>query len=207
MRRKVFVSFRFADGKDYKEEIIKNLESRDLIVDKSEDVDRSHMSEEQIKEFLFKKLRDSSITIVILTPKAINYEKDYLGNYDDWLYDELRYSLYDREDNRINGVIALYTEDAEGLIITKNLHKCNICNEESNVNSVGDFDNLVRRNMMNVLNKYKKNKCDGIYNSDYDSYISLIKYSDFMNNPKKYIEIASEKRENRDKYEIKVYMK
>ena len=60
------------------------------------------MSEDTIQEYLYDKLKDTSVTIVILTPDAVSYRKNWLGNYDDWLYDELRYSLEDRNNNRTN---------------------------------------------------------------------------------------------------------
>src|SRR5690554_5663780 len=105
MARNVFVSFRFSDGEEYKNELCKNFSEEDVI-DYSEYEDRSELSEDSIREYLYSKLKKSSITIVILTPAAVNYKKDIWGKYDDWLYDELRYSLEDRNENRTNGVIA-----------------------------------------------------------------------------------------------------
>lgn len=207
IKRKVFVSFRFDDGHDIKEDVIEVLENEGLIIDKSEDVDRSHLSEESIREYLFKKLKDSSITIVLITPKAVNYKKDYLGNYDDWLYDELRYSLYNRENNPINGVIALYTDDSKKYLIEQVRHSCEVCNEESVVNNIKSFDNLIRPNMMNVKKKHKRNDCVEIYDGDYDSYISLISLNKFLDDPSHYLEVATEKRKNASNYEVRVRMK
>lgn len=203
-KRKVFVSFRFSDGNNIKDKLVDLLEEQDLIIDKSEDKDRREMTDETIQSYLFEKLKDSSITIVLLTPMAVNYKRDYLNRIDDWMYDELRYSLYDRTDNPINGVIALYTPQAESTLIIKTTHKCDKCNETTNVDLLQDFDNLVRDNMINVISKYKKNSCDNLYDSDYDSYISLVKLEEFYNNPSKYLEIATEKRKNVNHFTIKV---
>ena len=90
MATKVFISFRFKDGKDLKDELIELFDSSTKVINRSEDVDRKEMSEETIKEYLYDKLNDTSVTIVLLTPEAINYKKDLGGGYDDWLYDELR---------------------------------------------------------------------------------------------------------------------
>ncbi|MDD4157284.1 MAG: TIR domain-containing protein [Candidatus Cloacimonetes bacterium] len=203
-RRKVFVSFRYKDGAKIKEDLIENLEALDIIIDKSEDEDRSHLSEESIKEYLFEKLRDSSITIVILTPKALQYYRKDDGDIDDWLYDELRYSLYDRTNNRINGVIALYTQESKPMLFDIVKHSCNKCNEVQQVFLIKPFDNLVYDNVLNIKTKYKHNKCEGLFDADFDSYISLIALEDFYNNPLEYLKIATEKREKSDEYQIKV---
>lgn len=206
-KRKVFVSFRFSDGEKSKENLIEFLEKEQLIIDKSEDVDRSNLSEEAIKEYLYEKLRDSSITIVILTPQAVNYKRNQFNEIDDWLYDELRYSMYNRKGNPINGVIALYTPQAKNMIMTENTHICEVCNEQSVINSIKHFDNLIKDNMMNVKPKFKLNKCEDIYDSDYDSYISLIPIEKFYDEPKKFIDYAIEKREKSEQYEIHVIKK
>lgn len=203
-KRKVFVSFRFSDGNKIKDKLVDFLEEQDLIIDKSEDKDRREMTDETIQSYLFEKLKDSSITIVLLTPKAVNYKRDSRNRIDDWMYDELRYSLYNRTDNPINGVIALYTPQTEDAIIRKSTHTCDKCNTTTNVKTVLEFDNLIRDNMMNVIKKYKKNSCDGIFDSDYDSYISLVKLEEFYNKPSQYIDIATEKRKKSEQYTIKV---
>lgn len=203
-KRKVFVSFRFCDGIQVKDKLIEFLEEQDLIIDKSEDEDRQQMSDETIQSYLFEKLKDSSITIVLLTPEAIRYRRGIYNSIDDWMYDELRYSLYNRADNPINGVIALYTPQAGNMIISKSTHKCDKCNTTKNVQTILDFDNLVKDNMMNVKRTYKKNSCNDLFDSDYDSYISLVKLEEFYNNPSRYIDIATEKRRNSNRYIIKV---
>ncbi|PAT01140.1 molecular chaperone Tir [Candidatus Izimaplasma bacterium ZiA1] len=203
MKTKAFVSFRFEDGIDLKDEIIEELKKKDLIIDKSESVDRSNMSEESIQEYLYEKLRDTSITIVIITPKAINYKKNWIsGLYDDWLYDELRYSLYERKGNTLNGVVAIYTDEAKSQLMYTSTKLCNDCNSEHTSQSINGFDNLVRMNMMNVKKTSKKNPCEGYYDSEYDSYISLVPYNDFKSNPKYYIDIALEKRNDSNNYNI-----
>lgn len=203
-KRKVFVSFRFEDGEEIKKDLIDHLIKKDLIIDKSENIDRRELSEETIKKYLFEKLKDSSITIVLLTPMAVNYERTIEG-IDDWLYDELRYSLYNRENNPINGVIAVYTKEAKQYLIRTTEHICNVCKEKQTVDSILEFDNLIRDNMFNIKQKFKLNKCDGIYDLDYDVYISLISLEDFLKESKKYIDIAFEKRNIAENYTIKVF--
>jgi len=201
MAHNVFISFRFEDGIDYKNELSNILDNSSILYDVSEDEDRSNMTEDAIKQYLYKRLRRSSVIIVLLTPKAITY-REKNGKYDDWLYDELRYSLEDREDNRTKGVIAVYTDSAFPYIIDKSQHYCEVCKKTSEVSIVKDFKNLVRKNMMNVKTDYKKNQCNGIFDSNYDSYASLVHYNDFIQNIGFYINVAIEKKEFKFKYDI-----
>ena len=79
MAKNVFISFRFNDGKNYKEYLSSLFDRYIDTVDYSEDLDRSYLSDEKIRQYLYGKLRRSSITIVLLTPLAINHKKDWLG--------------------------------------------------------------------------------------------------------------------------------
>ena len=190
MKRRVFVSFRASDGIKVKEDLCKRFSSDENIIDCSEDKDRSRESEETIKKYLYGKLKNTSVTIVLLTPNAIEHERNWCGKPDDWIYDEIRYSLEDRENNKCNGLIAVYTEEAKKYLIE----------EKEDCISVKDVYNLFRKNMMNVYDTYKICKIEGRYDANYDSYCSLISYKDFISNPIKYIEIAEEKRDNKYKY-------
>lgn len=202
MATKVFISFRFSDGKELKDELIELFDSSTEVINRSEDVDRSEMSEDTIQEYLYEKLKNTSVTIVLLTPDAVDYRKDLWGRYDDWLYDELRYSLEDRVSNRTNGIIALYTDDSESLVLKKSSHTCSKCNETSTCRSLLDFDNLARKNMLNVKEDYKENKCDGLYNDDKDSYISLVHFDSFKKDYEKYINSAKEKRDRKEEFNL-----
>lgn len=202
MATNVFVSFRFSDGVDLKEKLVELFDSSTEVINRSEDKDRSEMTDETIQKYLYKKLKDTSVTIVILTPNAINYEKDPFGEYDDWLYDELRYSLEDRTDNRTNGVIALYTDESKESLMKTSTHTCNVCNKESSCRTILSFDNLVRKNMMNVKEEYKANSCENLYDDEKDSYISLVHFDDFKEDYKNYIDKAKDKRNRKDEFDL-----
>ena len=64
--RNVFISFRYSDGHKYKDELSKLFDGSDDTVDFSEDEDRSQMSEDSIRQFLYGKLKRSSVTIILL---------------------------------------------------------------------------------------------------------------------------------------------
>lgn len=194
MARRVFVSFRFSDGEKYKKELTNLFDASTQVIDCSEDQDRSSQSESTIKNYLYGKLKNTSVTIIIITPKAIEHQKNWRGEYDDWMYDEIRYSLEDRENNRCNGLIAVYTPEARDLLISST---------SNYTTTVRDVDNLFRKNMMNVLPSYKKNPKEGVYDSTWDSYCSLVSWESFKKNYAHYIDVAGEKRECTYKYNIK----
>lgn len=202
MAKNIFISFRYSDGINYKNELTELFKEDDDTLDYSEDKDRSMMSEETIKKYLYGKLARSSVTIVLLTPKAICHQKDYNGKYDDWMYDEIKYSLEDRENNRTNGLIAVYVPEAKDMLISCNRCSNMYCEKACNIDNILPVDNLFRKNIMNVKNEYKTHNCNGIYDNDYDSYCSLISYEEFKNNYEKYIKIAEDKRDNTYKYDI-----
>ena len=193
MAKNVFISFRYTDGHCYKEELSKMFDKFQDTVDYSEDEDRSHMSESTIRTYLYRKLRRSSVTIILLTPMAVNHKKNWSGQYDDWMYDEIRYSLEDREYNRANGLIAVYVPEAASMLVH---------NQSNGIMAVNDVDNLFRKNMMNIKSSYKRNPTYGVYDADYDSYCSLISYKTFIQNMYKFIDIASQKRKEIYKYDI-----
>lgn len=193
MANNVFISFRYVDGIRYKDALANLFDQHTDTVDFSEDEDRSQLSDEAIRQYLYSKLRKSSVTIVLLTPQAVHHKRDYFGRYDDWMYDEIRYSLENRYSNRTNGLIAVYTPEAAKMLVSAGAN---------GTVSVNNVDNLFRRNMMNIKPVYKKNQNPGIYDRDYDSYCSLVSWSEFTNNVSHFITIADWKRNNTYRYDL-----
>lgn len=194
MARKVFISFRYSDGHIYKDALVNKFDNSDDIINCSEAVDRTKMSEETIKKYLYEKLKNTSVTIVLLTPQAINHQKNYFGNIDDWIYDEIRYSLEDRKNNRCNGLIAVYTPEAETFLLERH----------EGYTTIKDFENLTRKNMFNIKSRYKHCSTPDRYDSDLDHYCSLVSWSDFVSKPNYYIDKAIYKRENKEQYGLTV---
>ena len=75
----------------------------------------------------------------------------------------MRYSLEDRADNRINAVAAVYKDESKDLIRESNTHRCGVCGEEKTCTTILDFDNLLRKNMLNIKYDYKFNQCVALY--------------------------------------------
>lgn len=202
MATKVFISFRFSDGKEIKDELVDLFDESTQVINRSEDVDRSQMSEDTIQEYLYEKLKDTSVTVVLLTPKAVDYNKNFWGEYDDWLYDELRYSLEDRTDNRTNGVVAVYTNDAKDMLLENSSHYCSQCQQTKSCRTLKPFENLARKNMLNIKPSYKKNPCNDLYDDNHDSYISLVSLEDFKRDYTKYINNAKDKRKRTNEFNL-----
>lgn len=70
------LAFRFSDGNRYKKYLSGLFDKYSDTIDYSEDVDRSRMSDVTIKQYLYGRLRRSSVTIVLLTPSAVNHKKN-----------------------------------------------------------------------------------------------------------------------------------
>ena len=202
MARRVFISFRYSDGAKYKKALSDLFDEETRIINCSENEDRSNMSDETIRRDLYSKLKTTSVTIIIITPEAISHKKNWCGYYDDWMYDEIRYSLEDRENNRCNGIVAVYVPEARELLMQESIHTCQICNTTKTITTIFDVENLFRKNMMNIKKKYKINPCEGVYDSDEDSYCSLVSWENCTENYQRYIDYAVEKRENTYKYDI-----
>lgn len=202
MARRVFVSFRFSDGVLYKKKLDELFGSSVEVINRSEDTDRSNMSEDTIRNYLYEKLSDTSITIILLTPNALDYERDIYGRIDDWTYDEVRYSLEDRSSNRTNGLVAVYVPEAEDLLLSR--HGCTKCGKGCEITGIPDREHLFRKNMMNVKRAYASHACyeKGIFDSDKDSYCSLVSWSDFAGDYCGYIDKAADKRDRRDEFNI-----
>ena len=195
MARNVFISFRFSDGYKYKEILARCFDQSCDTVDFSEDQDRSLFSDDTIQRYLYSKLKRSSVTIILLTPNAINHKKDIWGRYDDWMYDEIRFSLENRENNRTNGLIAVYTPEAKPFLIEEQ--------QDTDIILINDVDNLFRKNMMNIKSQYKRNPENGIFDSNFDSYCSLVSFNSFIKDIGYYIDLAIQKRDSRFKYNIR----
>ena len=96
----------------------------------------------------------------------------------------------------------MYVPEAKEMLIRESTHTCQICNEEKKITTVLNVDNLFRKNMMNVKDSYKSNPCVGVYDSEKDSYCSLVPWDKFKSDYKKYIENAANKREHTERYKL-----
>lgn len=197
MANRIYISCK-EDGEAYKDELHTLLQESSSVIEVSEHKDYTKMSQHEIQMFLNKKLVNTSVTIVIMTPSAIKYRRGEYGLYEDWMYDELKYSFDKRDDIRSNGILAIYTEDIEHLILNTN----SVVSEQNLVK----FNNLISKNMINLKAIYKENPLTHAYNSLNESYVTLVSFDDFINDFQAYINNALSKRYEIHKYNIRSRM-
>lgn len=198
--RRVFISFRYSDGIEYKKELEERFDSSTKVINCSEDKDRSVLSDASIRQYLYDKLASTSVTIILLTPLALDYRRNWQGKIDDWTYDEVRYSLEDRANNRTNGLVAVCTPGVWDMVARKN--GCMECEKACQITTIRKREHLFRKNMFNVLPEFKQSNCPGIYNRLDDSYCTLVDWADFCNNFGFYIDKASEKRDRVNEFKL-----
>ena len=200
-KRKIFISFSYTDrNKQIKENLAGVLEEEGLIIDKSEREDKSQHTDETIWKHLEKRIKGSTITIVLLTKDLFEENKHKLdyspkGFLDSgWIYNEISASLRNWNENKINGIIAVYESDAETYIQQRVISSCLHCNGCYTTSIVLSAE-IIKKNKFNINPNFKTNKNCEQFSLEKDSFISLVSLEDFKKEPSRYIKIALEKRE------------
>lgn len=228
MGRNAFVSYKYADQKvqdlelfelvdflgskirrkitttarHYVDKVAEKLEKEDHIF-KGEDDDESmeSLSDSSIGTKLGDKIFYSSVTIVLISK---GMKEPFKSEKDQWIPWEISYSLkqQDRQGqkSKTNGVIAVVLPDEQGsydYYITKDAE----CNCRS-LNTPILFE-ILRKNMFNVKVPNRR-ICNGSYVYTGDaSYITSIKWEDFIIKPSTYIDKAIELRDRKEEFELR----
>lgn len=198
MARNTFISYKHSESQRVRDEILEAL-GKDATYYRGETSDSPNLSDattEAIKDHLRDMLFHTSVTIVVVSPRATQSE---------WMDWEIEYSL--KEISRqgrtsgANGVLAVVAPsdgDCSWLISHRNSEDgCRVRHvDESKL-----FD-IVNRNRFN--RKKKEFACAHCrtYDALSDSYISVIEKEAFLGNPTRYIENAFKKSEEIEEFEI-----
>ncbi|HXP49858.1 MAG TPA: TIR domain-containing protein [Bacteroidia bacterium] len=215
MGKKIFVSYKYSDKKvrpidgnkdttarEYVDKLEKLLEKDDHIYKgENDDEPLDSLADSTIGSKLGDKIFDSTVTIVLIS-KGMKEDKP---ENDQWIPWEISYSLREQSregvNSKTNAVLAVVVPDELGkydYYITEN-HECN-----SRTLNTDSLFQILRDNMFNIKDKEKDVRdCKGskIY-TGFPSYIYTVKWEDFVNNVNHYIDIANERRQNIDKYEL-----
>lgn len=195
IKRNLFISFSFNKSLNIKNRIAEKLESMGDIVNYSEKEDKSHLTDESIWNALLNRIKGSTITVVILSKDLVTEGKGEAGrNFMDsgWVYKEISASLRDWNNNRINGVIAVAPDNFYDEFLTR--RRCFECQGIHYSFKEGMINEIITANEHNVKDKFKKGgKCSD--DPLHDCYISVVRFSEFMQNPKKFIDNAADKRD------------
>lgn len=224
MGHKIFVSYKYADkdvnhiaGEWYEENTVRNyvdkLEeylsdiSDHIYKGESDGEDLSKLTEETIWEKLKSRIYDSTLTIVMISKNMKTWEADK----EQWIPREISYSLKeisrtDKSGNEVasktNAVLAVIVPDSNNSY-SYYTYKKTCCDSGCRVQLTNKLFDILKNNMFNVKEKDTNDCSDGskVYYGDC-SYITCVKWDDFINDVDSYIDKAYELQDNIENYEI-----
>lgn len=220
MGRKIFVTYKYADelvgaleaekttARTYVDELQKILEVKNHInKGEKDDADLSAFKDDTILTKLGEKIFDSSLTIIMISKGMMN---PMLPEVDQWIPWEISYSLKKKNRNgktsKSNSLLAITLPDELGLydyyIVDESCPHCKCRTLRTN-----KLFSIMQDNMFNIKQPaYSEctnhNPGSKVYTGQ-PSYIHSVKWSDFIVNPDRYIEIAISIGENIDAYNIR----
>lgn len=227
MGHKIFISYKYADsdvnhisGEWYESNTVRNYvdELESYLKDSSEHIykgesdgeDLSKLSEETIWSKLKDRIYDSSLTIVMISK---GMKELYTLDKDQWIPWEISYSLKeisrkskngDAITSKSNAMIAIVVPDKNNSYDYYTYEKkCNGCTGGCRILLTNKLFTIMKNNMFNVKTPNTDDCNDGstVYHGD-SSYITSVKWSDFISDVDKYINKAYELQEKIEDYDI-----
>ena len=223
MGKKIFVSYKYADSdvqnlrsyenstvRDYVDEFEDKLDKSDNIYKgESDGEDLSHLTDDQIWEKLKDRIYDSSVTVVFISP---NMRETWNADRNQWIPWEVSYSLKevsrrnkngDPVTSRTNAMVAVVLPDTNGSY-SYYLESKSCCNNSCLMHHTNKLFKIIRENKFNRKKNADKYVCesgDTIWRGAC-SYIAAVKWCDFIDDYRKYIEQACDRQDNIDDYGI-----
>lgn len=228
MGRKIFISYKYADTlvKDLQKKSLSFEHDKFLIIPRStrardyvdllqNKIGKDHInlgekdgeslasfSEPSIETSLKKKIRQSSITIVLISKgmKPTDNEKDH------WMPWEVSYSLrtipsgsYTKQMNAIIGVVLPDETGTYDWYYISN-SACNCTTHQT-----GKLFKILKDNTFNIIDKEFR-ECEGqkIYINDEASFFKTIKWDEFMSRHNYFLDKAIEIKENKEAYDVHI---
>src|SRR5690554_1602517 len=216
--KKVFVSYKYSDvveGREnefnFRDGLIDILGDRGLLHkgEDDESLDLSDYNESQIIDKIAPYIKNSSITVVLITPNAKESK---------WIPWEISMSLrertykYERKMTR-NGVIGIYlplnTQNIPDYCGSYDFYReIRPCGTRLNYTDI--LPEIIEDNRLNLINgSYicSQGCCENVYSSEEGSYIELVEWHDFVANMNKYIERAWNRSEHFENYDTRIRLK
>lgn len=222
MGRKIFVSYKYADDDVFNVNNEDNSTVRsyvDILEEKIDDSshiykgesdgeDLSQLSESTIWSKLKDRIRDSTLTIVMISPNMKTFWK--LEKYQ-WIPQEISYSLKeisrknsngDPVTSKTNALLAIVLPDSNNSY-SYYTYQNSCCDTGCRVLKTDTLFSIMRNNMFNIKNPDKRS-CDtgSTIWSGQVSYMPSVTWDDFISNIDYYINLAYEIQENIDDYNI-----
>lgn len=227
MGHKIFISYKYADsevnhisGEWYENNTVRNYvdELESYLKDSSEHIykgesdgeDLSKLSEETIWSKLKDRIYDSSLTIVMISK---GMKELFTLDEDQWIPWEISYSLKEVSRKNKNGDAIASKSNAMIAIVVPDKNnsydyytyskKCNGCTSGCRILLTNKLFTIMKNNMFNVKTPNTDNCDDGsvVYHGD-SSYITSVKWDDFISDVDTYINKAYELQEKIEDYNI-----
>ena len=223
MGHKIFVSYKYYDynvkkitnipwkkdtARDYVDQLQLYFENTDDIYKGEYDgEDLSHLEDDAIWEKLKNRIYDTTLTIVLISPNMKNNQSER----EQWIPWEISYSLKEvsrknKSGNLVtsssNAILAIVLPDYYGsyTYFVKN-NSC--CSSSCRTLKTNILFTILKKNMFNIKKPTIShcNNDEEIYHGE-SSYIYSVKWDDFVNNPKDYIEKAYHIQNSIEKYDV-----
>ncbi len=215
MARKIFVTYKHCDdsveplnygttARAYVDELIEQFEGDEIYKGEGNE-DLSQFKDETIETHLKDKIYDSSITLVLISPRM----KDPLERQSDqWIPWEISYSLKEvsrsGRTSRTNGMLAVVLPDRTSsyryFIDEDSCASCHYTHYHTN-----KLFQILRENMFNKK-RPTFNGCphhtDIPVHMGLFSYIHSVKWSDFLAERERYLQVAEDLRDRVDEYNL-----
>ena len=225
MGRKIFVSYKYADtnvknisGNYYPADTVRTYVDKlaDYISETSDHIykgeddgeDLSKLSESTIWEKLKDRIFDSTLTIVMISP---NMRETWKADRDQWIPWEISYSLKEPSRKTRSGKIVSSSSNAMLAIVIPDMqgnysyytYNNNCCQTTCRTLKTYTLFEIMRNNMFNIKspNADVCNNNSKIYHGD-SSYITSVKWEDFVKDPEGYIRKAYDIQSKIDQYKI-----
>ena len=231
MGRKIFVSYKYADSNvrqftnqnpwSWQQDTVRSYvdllenyfnENTDHIYKgESDGEDISYLSDATIKDKLYDRIFDSTLTIVMLSP---NMKESCKAQKYQWIPQEISYSL--REQSRTNSKgqsVTSSTNALLGIVLPDRTgsysyywNQCTSCGSNCIMYNTSWLFDILQKNTFNIKVP-DADLCGSrgtkIYHGD-SSYITYVTWDDFVKDPEKHIAKAYEIQQHKADYEIAV---
>lgn len=220
MARKVFVSYKYADPnvygsgttcRDYVDALQEQIEETQIYKGEEDGDNLSAFKNSTIETKLKEKIRDSSVTIVLMSKGMV----EPISDKAQWIPWEIKYSLLkttaDGRTSLPNGLLAVIVPDEAGSFeYYFQSTGCGFCNSVTH-NRDWLFE-IMRNNMFN-RSQPKTSEClnpthgSRIHTGSDHSYMHQVRWDRFINSPDYYIELAIGLRDRASEFDIQKRIK
>lgn len=112
-KRTIFISYEYSyEGRQLRKIIEKSLENSGIMINYSENEDKSANSNSTIWNWLHNRISGSSVTVLAYTSNVFNkLEPSYSFETSPYIYREINATLRNWKDNKINGLVVVFEEE------------------------------------------------------------------------------------------------